>query len=305
MSSDFVFVNDVGPRDGLQNQQVHVSSDDRIRLIGALIDAGVPDIEVASFVSPKAVPQMAGAGEIVRHFEHASANISSLVPNQKGYELAKAAGAKIISVVPSATETMNQKNINMSLEQTVRVSCEILQQAKADGLTPQAYVAVAVECPYEGKVATAQVMDVAQKLWDAGAEKLILADTIGAANPQQIRSLFKAANSLFPSEKLAVHLHDTRAMALANTFAALEENIRHFDASIGGLGGCPFAPGAAGNLATEDLVGMLHQMGLQTGIQLDALLKVSDLAGDLVQKGIGGRMKTWLLKNSGSVLAAR
>jgi len=305
MSSDYVFVNDVGPRDGLQNQQVHVSIEGRIRLINALLDSGIPDVEVASFVSPKAVPQMAGAGEIVGHFINSPANISSLVPNQKGYELAKAAGAKIISVVPSATETMNQKNINMSLEQTVGVSCDILQQAKADGLTAQAYVAVAVECPYEGKVAIAQVMDVAQKLWDAGAEKLIMADTIGAANPHQIRALFKAANSLFPSEKLAVHLHDTRAMALANTFAALEEGIRHFDASIGGLGGCPFAPGAAGNLATEDLVGMLHQMGLQTGVDLDALLKVSDLAGELVQKGIGGRMKTWLLKNSASLCAAQ
>jgi len=305
MSSDYVFVNDVGPRDGLQNQKVHVSAEDRVRLIKALLEAGIPGVEVASFVSPKAVPQMAGAGDIVAQFIHSTAEISCLVPNQKGYELAKAAGAKIISVVPSATETMNLKNINMSLEETLSVSCDILRQARADGLTAQAYVAVAVECPYEGKVAISQVMNVAQKLWDAGAEKLIMADTIGAANPQQIRALFKAANSLFPADKLAVHLHDTRAMALANTFAALEEGIRHFDASIGGLGGCPFAPGAAGNLATEDLVGMLHQMGLRTGVNLDSLLKVSDLAGTLVEKGIGGRMKTWLLKNGGSLLAAQ
>lgn len=289
-----VFVNDVGARDGLQNQPVHVSPENRIALIDALLDAGLPGVEVASFVSPKAVPQMAGADEITQKFAHHDQDISALVPNQKGYELARAAGARIISVVPASSDTMNRKNINMGLEETMAVSCDILRQAKADGLVAQAYIATAIACPFEGYIGPEKIIPLAEQLSEAGAELLIMADTIGAANPAQIRDLFSALLTQFPAEKCAAHFHDTRAMALANVYAALELGVRRFDASVGGLGGCPFAPGAAGNLATEDLVAMLHQMGLSTGIDLEKLLAVADLAGRFVERPIGGRMKAWL-----------
>ncbi len=300
-----VFVNDVGPRDGLQNQSVHVSPENRISLIEALLEAGLPGIEVASFVSPKAVPQMAGADTIMAHFASRDQQISALVPNQKGYELARQAGAKIISVVPAASDTMNRKNINMSLDETMTVSCDILRQAKADGVMGQAYIATAVACPYEGFIGPEKIVPLAEQLWEAGAQMLIMADTIGAANPAQIKSLFGALLPSFSADHLAAHLHDTRAMALADVYAALDVGIRRFDASIGGLGGCPFAPGAAGNLATEDLVAMLHQMGMKTNINLEKLLSVSDQAGRLVERAIGGRMKPWLDKNLDKVQAAQ
>ena len=305
MSKIDVFVNDVGPRDGLQNQAVHVSPQDRVTLINTLLDAGLPGVEVASFVSPKAVPQMAGADVILSELAEQDQQISVLVPNLKGYELARAAGARIISVVPASSDTMNRKNINMGLEETMAVSCEILRHAKQDGITAQAYIATAVACPYEGYIAPDVIVPLAETLADAGAELLIMADTIGAANPAQIRDLFVALSGSFRPDQMAAHLHDTRALALANVYAALEVGIRRFDSSIGGLGGCPFAPGAAGNLATEDLVAMLHQMGLKTGIDLEKLLATSELAGRLVERAIGGRMKAWLDTNLDKIQAAQ
>jgi hydroxymethylglutaryl-CoA lyase len=294
MSNNFIFVNDVGPRDGLQNQAIQVEPKTRITLIQKLLDAGVPGIEVASFVSPKAVPRMAGAGEIVTALKDSPAALSALVPNLKGYEMARDAGAKIISVVPSATETMNRKNINMGYEDILALSCDLMQRAKDDGIKGQAYVSVAFECPFEGQVSQDRVMEMTETLLEAGAQEIIIADTIGAANPSQVKSLFDRLTASFDKKILATHFHDTRAMGLANAYAAIECGIRKFDASIGGLGGCPFAPGAAGNLATEDLVSMAHQMGFETGIDEKDLLDISNFAGEIIGQQIGGRMAGWM-----------
>ena len=294
MDNNFIFVNDVGPRDGLQNQTIDVSPETRVKLIEKLLNAGVPGVEVASFVSPKAVPRMAGAGEIVKALKGHKSALSSLVPNLKGYEMARDAGAKIISVVPSATETMNQKNINMSYEDILALSCDLMRRAKDDEIKGQAYVSVAFECPFEGQVSQDRVMEMTETLLKAGAQEIIIADTIGAANPSQVKSLFDRLTSSFDKKLLATHFHDTRAMGLANAYAAIECGIRKFDASIGGLGGCPFAPGAAGNLATEDLVSMAHQMGYETGIDEKALLETSHFAGEIIGQKIGGRMAGWM-----------
>ena len=295
MSSDFIFINEVGPRDGLQNQKTIMSAPARLELIEKLIDANFPGIEVASFVSPKAVPAMEGAGEIMRGLNDTKeCEISVLVPNLKGFELAKDAGAKIISVVPSATETMNQKNINMSLDEAINSACDILKETKSIKLKARGYVAVAWECPFEGKVDKKIVLKIAEKLLLAGADEIILADTIGAANPASVGSLIKDCVNEFDQDILSVHFHDTRAMALANVCAALTEGIKKFDSCIGGLGGCPFAPGAAGNLATEDLANMLHQMGYVTNVDLEKLPKIVDFCESQLNTSLGGRMTAWL-----------
>lgn len=289
-----VIVNDVGPRDGLQNDSTLVTPEDRVRLINSLLDAGVRSIEAASFVSPKAVPKMANADQVFAALNQEAANFSALVPNLKGYELAKKAGARSVAVVLSATETMNQKNINMSLDQTISVCKEIVAQALRDGITPRSYLSVAVECPYEGMVEEQVIEDLSAMMFKAGAKEVIVADTIGAANPAQVKSLFTRLVSAFGTTTISGHFHDTRAMALANTWQALECGIRKFDASIAGLGGCPFAPGASGNLATEDLVLMLNDAGLDTGIDLNKLLRSVELTGQLVQHPVGGRSMAYL-----------
>jgi len=289
-----VIVNDVGPRDGLQNESTSVTPENRVRLINSLLDAGVRSIEAASFVSPKAVPKMANADQVFAALNQEAANFSALVPNLKGYELAKKAGARSVAVVLSATETMNQKNINMSLDQTISVCKEIVAQALRDGITPRSYLSVAVECPYEGMVEEQVIEDLSAMMFEAGAKEVIVADTIGAANPAQVKSLFTRLVSAFGATTISGHFHDTRAMALANTWQALECGIRKFDASIAGLGGCPFAPGASGNLATEDLVLMLNDAGLDTGIDLNKLLRSVELTGQLVQHPVGGRSMAYL-----------
>ena len=289
-----VIVNDVGPRDGLQNDSTLITPEDRVRLINSLLDAGVTSIEAASFVSPKAVPKMANADQVFAALNQESADFSALVPNLKGYELAKKAGARSVAVVLSATETMNQKNINMSLDQTISVCKEIVAQALRDGITPRSYLSVAVECPYEGMVEEQVIEGLSAMMFEAGAKEVIVADTIGAANPAQVKSLFTRLVSAFGATTISGHFHDTRAMALANTWQALECGIRKFDASIAGLGGCPFAPGASGNLATEDLVLMLNDAGLDTGIDLNKLLRSVELTGQLVQHPVGGRSMAYL-----------
>lgn len=297
--NEYIYINEVGPRDGLQNQKTILDIESRTELIHQLIKAGIPGIEIGSFVSPKAIPAMAGTDEIVKSFKNTNnCDLSVLIPNMKGYELACDAGAKIISVVPSATETMNQKNINMSLEETVKNSCKILQAAKADNLCTRAYVSVAWECPYEGLVDSNQVLGIAHKLIDSGADEIILADTIGAANPAGVSKLFKQCVDQFGADQLSAHFHDTRAMALSNVCAALNEGIRKFDACIAGLGGCPFAPGAAGNLATEDICNMLEQMGYQTNIDLNKLNSIVDFCAEKLDAHVGGRMTPWLRKTN-------
>jgi hydroxymethylglutaryl-CoA lyase len=292
---DNVIINDVGPRDGLQNDPGSVSPEDRAGLINALVDAGIPAVEVVSFVSPKAVPKMAGADQVVAALDLDRADFSALIPNHKGYELALQAGIRSVGVVLSATETMNQKNINMDLDTTVRICEEIVSRAGEDGVNPRAYVSVAVECPYEGLVPESRIEDLTRRMFDAGAAEVIVADTIGAANPNQVKSLFSRLVAEFGADSLSAHFHDTPALALANAWQALECGIRKFDSSIGGLGGCPFAPGAAGNLATEDLASMLEQAGFDTGIDMQRLLEAVELARKLVGHDLGGRSLAWQL----------
>lgn len=297
-----IHITDVAPRDGLQNQQVRVDAAFKLELIRKLAAAGLRSIEVGAFVSPKAVPQMADTAEIVRKLnelqrgshEQPGLRTSVLVPNLRGLELAKDAGADEIAVVLSATETMNRKNINMSLQQALEVSVATLHAASAHGMRTRAYVAVAFDCPFEGETPTDRVVDLARQMKDAGAQEIVIADTIGSASPGMVKERMHALAQAVSLEKLAVHFHDTRGMGVANAWAALEAGVRRFDASVGGIGGCPFAPGAAGNLATEDLVLMAERSGFQTGIQIDKLLDAVDIAEAALQRPLGGRSIAWL-----------
>ena len=296
--SEAVIINDVGPRDGLQSQDGELSLAQRQQFIEALLEAGLKHIEMGSFVSPKAVPQMAGTGDLARAIgRRPGVQLSALVPNMKGYEFARAAEVETVAVVVSATETMNRKNINMSLEETLRVASEVIAQGREDGIAVQAYLAVAFECPFEGSVEQSYVEALAAKLLDAGASELVIADTIGAANPLQVKNLMGSLVDAHGAELLACHFHDTRALGLANVYAAIESGVRRFDASVGGLGGCPFAPGAKGNVATEDVVMLCEQMGLETGISIPALLGVVDLISEMLGRPQGGRAHYWLSRN--------
>jgi len=291
-----IFITDVSPRDGLQNQALHLSTAAKLELIRLLCQAGISSIEATSFVSPKAVPQMADAAELLQQVNQAFPALRSsvLVPNLKGLERAQAAGAKEIAVVLSATDMMNQKNINMSLAAAVAASEQTLRQAKINRLRTRAYIAVAFECPFEGIPPLDRVLALAEQMLQAGADEIVIADTIGAAAPAAVKERISALAEVVPLAQLAIHLHDTRGMAVANAWASLEAGIRRFDASAGGIGGCPFAPGAAGNLATEDLVLMAEHSGFSTGINLDRLLTVVDFAEAELQRPLGGRSSTWL-----------
>jgi hydroxymethylglutaryl-CoA lyase len=293
--SECVVITDVGPRDGLQNQAKILSRHERLALIAALVDAGLPGIEVGSFVSPKAVPAMAGTGELVAGLPaRKGVAYSALIPNMKGYELARDAGVSAVNMVLYASEAMAQANVKMSIAQAEDIAADILSCARTDGLEVIAVISVAFACPFDGATDPALVYSAAEKFLNLGADQVVIADTIGAADPGQVRSLTAELVRAHGPDKLGCHFHDTRAMGMANVYAALESGIRRFDASIGGLGGCPFAPGASGNVATEDVVMLLQQMGFATGIDLDALLRASDLAEELTGTAPGGRAKAWL-----------
>ena len=292
--TEHVVINDVGPRDGLQNQPRVLSPGQRLQLVNALLDAGVSHIEVGSFVSPKAVPAMAGTDEVVAGLPASGSRYSALVPNRKGYELARAAGVETIELVVASTDTMNLKNINVDTALAMANIAEIAAMAKADGVKAMCYLATAWECPFEGLVSQETAMALAGQMFDAGIEEVVIADTIGAADPAGVRRLTQAAAAAFGADRLSCHFHDTRGMGVANVAAALESGIRKFDGSIAGLGGCPFAPGASGNVATEDIVLMLQQMGFETGIDLAMLVRAVDLAIELTGNCDGGNSINWL-----------
>lgn len=293
---DHIHITDVAPRDGLQNQPVHLDAQAKLQLAQLLAKAGVRSIEATSFVSPKAVPQMADAAELLPLIRHALPDLrtSVLVPNLKGLERAHAAGATEIAVVLSSTETMNRKNINMGLDQATEVSEQTLAEAQRLGLRTRAYLAVAFDCPFEGETPLDEVLRLAHRMQRAGAGEIVIADTIGSASPGMVKQRMGALAEAIALDQLSIHLHDTRGMAVANAWAALEVGVRRFDASVGGIGGCPFAPGAAGNLATEDLVLMAERSGFATGISLDGLLDAIDFAQVQLQRPLGGRAITWL-----------
>lgn len=290
-----VIINEVGPRDGLQNQPKLLSPTQRLSLIEALVAAGIDHLEVGSFVSPKAVPAMADTDQVIARLpEPERVYHSVLVPNQRGYDLARQAGARSVALVLSASDSMSQKNLGMSMDEVSSVARDIIDQSKDHGIDVLAYISVAFECPFEGKIAPQVVKQLTARILEQGAKEVVIADTIGAANPGQVRALLNNLVDAHGAIQLSCHFHDTRAMALANVYAALESGIRKFDSAIGGLGGCPFAPGASGNLATEDVVMMLEQMGFSTGIDLSLLLEAADIAAELTDNCPGPRARAWL-----------
>jgi hydroxymethylglutaryl-CoA lyase len=270
--SGVVTVYEVGPRDGLQNEGGVVSAADKVRLIEALADAGLPCVEATSFVSPKAVPQLADAEEVLRFLRRrAGVRYPVLVPNLRGLERAQAAGADAIAVFTAASEAFTRANINMSIAESLLAFAPVLQRAKAEGMWTRGYVSTAFGCPYQGEVAPAVVAGVAAALAGLGCDEISIGDTIGVGRPEQVAEVVSAVTGSVPVERIALHFHDTGGLALANVEAGLAAGVRTFDSSAGGLGGCPFAPGAPGNLATEALVGMLHERRFETGVDLDAV----------------------------------
>jgi hydroxymethylglutaryl-CoA lyase len=238
---------------------------------------------------------MAGTDRVLAGLDHADSRIATvLVPNFRGYELARAAGARSVSTVLYGTDGMARANVGMSRDQADRATVRILGEARNDGIRVTATVAVAFECPFDGPVPASRIEDTAARFIEQGVDELAIADTIGAANPAQVRSLTAALVERHGPGPLSCHFHDTRAMGLANVYAAVESGVRKFDASIAGLGGCPFAPGTSGNVATEDVVMMLHQMGFDTGIDMSRLLQASSLARKLTGTAPGGRARAWL-----------
>lgn len=264
-----VQIVEVGPRDGLQNEKKIRSVDERVQLIDALSDAGLTHIEVGSFVRGDLVPAMANTDKVYRRIQKKSGvRYTCLVPNEKGLEAALACGVKSIAVFTAASETFNQKNINMTVAQSLDQIRSVVKKAKTAGLWVRGYISTAWHCPYEGKIAPDKVLEVALALRDAGCDEISIGDTIGHAEPGEIKPLLEL---LLKIQNVAVHFHDTRGHALENIRESLALGISIVDSSIGGLGGCPFASGAAGNVATEKVVAMLEQMGIQTGVDLKKL----------------------------------
>ena len=271
-----VTVVEVGPRDGLQNEARAVGVDVRVAFCDALVAAGLPVVEVGAFVSPKWVPQMAGSDLVLKRTRRPSGvRLPVLVPNRQGFLAARAAGAREIAVFTAASETFNRKNTNASIEESFARFAKFVPEAKAEGLWVRGYVSTCFGCPYEGRVDPGRVLEVALRLRTAGCDEISIGDTIGVGVPTQVHEVMGRLVEALPVSSLAVHFHDTRGTALANVLAALEEGIAIVDSSAGGLGGCPYAPGASGNLATEDLLYMLHGMGIETGVDLGAVARAS------------------------------
>jgi isopropylmalate/homocitrate/citramalate synthase len=285
-----VTVCDVAPRDGLQNDPTHLSPATRSELVNRLVDAGLTHIEVASFVNPKRVPQMAGAEEVVDGIRRRPAiTYSGLVLNERGYDRLAACGLDEVHMAVAASQTLNQRNQNASIEESLADVGRIIERAHGEERRVQVVVAASFGCPFEGTVDPARVLDVAQQAVSAGADEIVFADTIGVGVPSQVRQLVTRGREL--GVPLGVHLHDTRGTGLANAYAALEAGVSLMDASAGGVGGCPFAPGATGNIATEDLVYLLHGEGVDTGIDLDALIEVSHWLAEQLGHDIPGRVQ--------------
>jgi len=276
-------IYEVGPRDGLQNEARQVPTADKIRFIDALVAAGIRNIEITSFVSPKWIPQLADSAEVARGVHRVpGVRMSALVPNKRGLDAALASGMREIAVFMSASETHNKKNVNKTIADTLTAFTDVVPHARAVGLPVRAYLSTAFGCPYEGDVDPEAVVALTGKLHDMGVYQISISDTIGVANPAQVEDVLGRVLAKYPPAAIAVHFHDTQGTALANCVMALTLGITTIDSAAGGLGGCPYAPGASGNLATEDVVSMLHGMGVKTGIDLDKLTEASRTAATFV-----------------------
>lgn len=282
--SDTVKIIEVGARDGLQNEAKQVPTEIKLALIEKLVASGLKTIEATSFVSPKWVPQMADHEQITRHLATTTGvNFPVLTPNMQGFDNAIAAGAKEVAVFAAASESFSQKNINCSIDQSIERFTPIFEKAKSLNIKVRGYVSCVLGCPYEGDIAVEAVAKVAEKLYQQGSYEISLGDTIGVGTPAKTKSLIESIRNLIPIEQLAVHFHDTYGQALANIYAALDSGVRSVDASVAGLGGCPYAKGASGNVATEDVVYLLNGLGLDSGVNLDKLVD----AGDFISQYLG------------------
>ena len=275
--SDEVRIIEMGPRDGLQNEKTSVSVEARIAFIEALVGAGLDTVEVGAFVSPKAIPQMASSDAVLRGISHITgAEFHVLVPNEKGYDAARAAGAKVVSVFAAASEGFSRANINCTIAESIERFKPVLARARTDGLKVRGYISCVLGCPFDGEIKPKAVADLAGTLWDLGCYEVSLGDTIGVGTPTKAKEMLRAVAANVPAARLAMHFHDTYGQALANLYAGMEEGVRVIDAAAGGLGGCPYAPGATGNVATEDVVYMLEGMGVTTGVDMDKLLAATN-----------------------------
>ncbi|NWA37502.1 hydroxymethylglutaryl-CoA lyase [Pseudomonas reactans] len=282
---------EVGPRDGLQNEAQPISVADKVRLVDALSAAGLSYIEVGSFVSPKWVPQMAGSAEVFAQIQRKpGVTYGALAPNLRGFEDALAAGVKEVAVFAAASEAFSQRNINCSISESLERFAPIMAAAKQHGISVRGYVSCVLGCPYEGQIAPEQVAAVARELYAMGCYEVSLGDTIGTGTAGATRRLFDVVGAQVPREKLAGHFHDTYGQAIANIYASLLEGINVFDSSIAGLGGCPYAKGASGNVATEDVVYLLDGLGIDTGIDLQALIGAGQQISSVLGRPTGSRV---------------
>jgi isopropylmalate/homocitrate/citramalate synthase len=273
-----VRVVEVGPRDGLQNEPGTIATEDKVAFIDLLSEAGFEMVEVTSFVHPRAVPQLADAAEVLAGIApRETVRFPVLVPNSRGMERAVEAGVKEIAVLTAASDSFNQRNINATVEESLATIAEVMRTALREAMWVRGYISTSFGCPYEGHVTEGRVQEVALRLLDLGVDEVCLGDTIGVATPADVDRVLEPVLERVPLGTLGLHFHDTRGTALANTYRALQLGCFIFDSSAGGLGGCPYAPGAAGNLATEDLLYLLHGLGIETGVDLDKVLAASSL----------------------------
>jgi hydroxymethylglutaryl-CoA lyase len=286
-----VTIVEVGARDGLQNEPVIVDSVDKIALINQLSASGLSLIEVGSFVSPQLVPQMADTADILAGVERRPGiSYPVLVPNQKGLEAALSAGAEEVAIFCAASETFSQRNLNCSIKQSFERFAKLTEMALSQGVKVRGYISCVAGCPYEGDVATKVVADLAAQLVELGCYEISLGDTIGIATPGQVQTLLEMVTEYVPKQQLAVHFHDTYGQALANIIVALDTGITTIDSSVAGLGGCPFAPGASGNVATEDVLYMLNGLGIETGVNLDSLIAAGNFISDILARPTRSRV---------------
>ena len=301
---DFLTICEVGLRDGLQNEKVTVGTADKLNLLAGLIDAGLSTLEISSYVRPDAVPQMADSDEMMaRAIEKYGGPFSTPAPNRpiftglvfnnRGYDRAYASGCRHMAFALSVSETFSQQNARMSLEKSLRIYRELMARAKADGVWTRAYLSAAWVCPFEGYISPEKTIAFTETIWAEAPDEIAVSDTIGYADPVSVGRLMEILGKRTDMKKLAVHLHDTQALGLANVSAAISAGVRIVDSSLAGLGGCPYAPGAAGNLATEDLVMLAYKLGIGTGVDFEKLMALVPQVEDLVGHSAGGRITAW------------
>jgi hydroxymethylglutaryl-CoA lyase len=285
-----VQIVEVGPRDGLQNESTRIPTADKIRFIDALSAAGLPVVEITSFVNPKWVPQLDDAEAVAAGIaRRPGTRYSALVPNVAGIERALGAGLEEVAIFAAASESFSRRNINKSVDESLTLYGEVATRARVAGVRMRAYLSTAFGCPYEGAVPITRVVELTERLLSLGAFEVAVSDTIGVAHPGQVWDVLDALLAKIPPDRLALHFHDTRGTALSNVLAALEAGIATFDSSAGGLGGCPYAPGASGNLATEDLVYLLNGLGIETGVALERVAAASVAVGQLLSRPLPSR----------------